>query len=185
MTLSVPIAIHPYSAEWPTRYEHWAERIRGALGRKALRVEHIGSTAVPGLAAKDVIDIQVSVASFVPEAAYRTPLESLGYTYRPDDDPAHRFFKRDGPGDRRLVNIHVCEVGSAWEERHLFFREYLRTNPKAAAEYELLKVRLSAEHDDVLSYTEAKSDSIAKAMRHDQNSGQSIEPATRHRDPEV
>jgi GrpB-like predicted nucleotidyltransferase (UPF0157 family) len=164
LTLAVPIKIHPYSAEWPTRYEDCAKRIRGALGPKGLRVEHIGSTAVPGLAAKDIIDIQVSVASFLPEAAYRPPLESLGYTYRPDDEPAHRFFKRDGPGGRRLVNIHVCEVGSAWEERHLLFREFLRTNPKAAAVYELLKVRLSGEHDDVLSYTVAKSDFIAKAM---------------------
>lgn len=163
LTLPVSIEIHPYRADWPARYEHLAKHIRAALGAKALRVEHIGSTAVPGLAAKDVIDIQVSVASFLPEAAYRKPLESLGYTYRPDDDPAHRFFKRDGPGERRQVNIHVCEVGSAWEERHLFFREYLRTNPEKAAEYELLKVRLSAEHDDVESYTKAKSEFIAKA----------------------
>ena len=164
LTLSVPIEIHPYRDEWPTRYEHSAKRIRAAIGEKALRIEHIGSTAVPGLAAKDVIDIQVSVASFLPEAAYRQPLESLGYTYRPDDDPAHRFFKRDGPDERRLVNIHVCEVGSAWEERHLLFREYLRTNSEKAAEYQLLKVRLSSEHDDVESYTEAKSDFIAKAI---------------------
>jgi GrpB-like predicted nucleotidyltransferase (UPF0157 family) len=164
LTLSVPIEIHPYRAEWPTRYERLAKGISGALGPAALRVEHIGSTAVPGLAAKDIIDIQVSVASFLPKAAYRKPLESLGYTYRPDDDPAHRFFKRDGPADRRLVNIHVCELGSAWEERHLVFREYLRSNPEAAAEYERLKVRLSAEHDDVLSYTEAKTAFIAKAI---------------------
>ena len=108
------------------------------------------------------------------------------HTYRPDDDPAHRFFKRDGAGERRLVNLHVCEVGSAWEERHLLFHEYLRTNHEKATEYQLLKVRLSPEHDDVESYTEAKSKFIAKARAsRAKKRALYIQPSTWHSDPGV
>lgn len=158
----MPVEILAYNREWPRRYLLLAKGIRRALGPFALRVEHIGSTAVPGLAAKDIIDIQVSVASFQPETNYRTPLERIGYGYRADHDPNHRFFKQDSPAGRRLVNLHVCEAGSVWEERHLLFRNILRSNPQAAKDYELLKAALSAKYADVLSYTDAKSAFIAE-----------------------
>jgi len=161
----VPIEIHPYNRGWPKRYLRLARDIDSALGPGAHRVEHIGSTAIPGLAAKDIIDIQVSVAAFEPEANYREPLERIGYTYRADAaNPDHRFFKQDGPTGRRLVNLHVCEVGSAWERRHLLFRNLLRSNPRASKQYELLKVRLSAMYEDVLSYTDAKSAFIEEIL---------------------
>ena len=160
----MPITIQPYDPGWPSRFEREAAAIREALGPVALRVDHIGSTAVRGLAAKDIIDILVSVASLEPESGYRAPLEQAGYIYRPDDDPQHRFFKRDGSDGLRLVNVHVCEAGGEWEARHLAFRDYLRANPKAAARYQRLKERLSAEHDDVLSYTDAKTDFISQAV---------------------
>jgi GrpB-like predicted nucleotidyltransferase (UPF0157 family) len=160
----VPITIRPYDPEWPARYERLTADIREALGPVALRVDHIGSTAVPGLAAKDILDIQISVVSFDPEADYRLPLERIGYLFRPDDDPEHHFFKLDAADGRRLVNVHVCEAGSQWEARHIAFRDYLRASPKVAADYERLKLRLSAEHDDVLSYTDAKVEFISRAL---------------------
>jgi GrpB-like predicted nucleotidyltransferase (UPF0157 family) len=160
----VPIEIHPYNPEWPRRYQLLAKGVRRALGPFALRVEHIGSTAVPGLAGKDIIDIQVSVTSFYPESNYRAPLERTGYTYRPDDDLDHRFFKQDSAAGRRLANLHLCEVGSARETRHLLFRDILRSDRQTAKEYELLKTRLSAKHEDVLSYTNAKTAFIAEVL---------------------
>ena len=162
----MPITIQPYDPGWPSRFEREAAAIRQVLGPVALRVDHIGSTAVLGLAAKDIIDIQVSVAPLEPESGYRAPLERAGYVFRPDDDPQHRFFKRDGSDGQRRVNSHVCEAGGEWEARHLAFRDYLRANPKAAARYQRLKERLSAQHDDVLSYTDAKTDFISQAIDH-------------------
>jgi GrpB-like predicted nucleotidyltransferase (UPF0157 family) len=141
-----------------------AANIRQTLGSLALRVDHIGSTAVPGLAAKDIVDIQISVTSFDPESDYRVLSERIGFVFRPDDDPEHRFFKLDSPVGRRLVNVHVCEAGSKWEARHLAFRDYLRANPRAAADYERLTFRLSSEHEDLLSYTNAKTEFILQAI---------------------
>jgi len=100
----VPTTIHPYDPEWPTRYERLAAAMREVLGPVALRVDHVGSTAVPGLAAKDILDIQVSVTAFEPETGYGAPRERLGYTFRADDDAEHRFSKQDSSDGPRLVN---------------------------------------------------------------------------------
>lgn len=141
---------------WPERFRAEAARIAEALGRVAARIEHIGSTSVPGLAAKPVLDVQISVRSFLPMGPYREPLERLGYVYRADDEPEHRFFRLDVEGVRS-VNIHVCEVGSEWERRHIDFRDHLRTHPGDAARYAELKRRLARRFPfDVLSYAEAK-----------------------------
>jgi GrpB-like predicted nucleotidyltransferase (UPF0157 family) len=87
----MPIQILPYDPDWPDRFEREATRLRNALADVVVRIEHVGSTSVPGLAAKDVIDIQLSVQSFEPETAYRAPLERLGYVHRPDGEPARAF----------------------------------------------------------------------------------------------
>jgi GrpB-like predicted nucleotidyltransferase (UPF0157 family) len=152
-----PIAIAPYDPAWPERFEWEAARIRDALGPVASRVDHIGSTAVPGLGAKPVIDIQVSVGSLVPVDPYRLPLEGLGYEYRHDpDDDEHEYFFRDIDGVRAF-QIHVCPVGSAWERRHLAFRDHLRSSPDDAAAYEALKRTLAARFPlDIGSYLDEK-----------------------------
>src|ERR1700730_18027185 len=81
------IEIVPYDPAWPGRYAAEAQRLSEALGELAVRVEHIGSTSVPGLAAKDIVDIQLSVRFFEPQAAYQEALERLGYYHRPDPEP--------------------------------------------------------------------------------------------------
>jgi GrpB-like predicted nucleotidyltransferase (UPF0157 family) len=162
----MPIDIVPYDVSWPARFEREAARLRAALGEVAVAVEHVGSTSVPGLAAKDVIDIQVAVAGFAPEARFRDPLERLGYVHREDpENPDHRFFKLDGDGGRRLVNIHVCEAGSEWERRHLVFRDLLRSRPDVASEYERLKRDLAPRFEVAADHSNAKSDFIARVMR--------------------
>jgi GrpB-like predicted nucleotidyltransferase (UPF0157 family) len=154
------VRLVPYDPDWPRRFEEHAHRIRSALGDVAVGVEHMGSTSVPGLAAKDVIDIQIQVRSFEPMAAYRAPLEAAGYVYRPDDDPEHRFFKMDVDG-RRAVNIHVVEAGGWWGRRDLAFRDYLRAHPDEAARYEAVKRELAERHpDDVQEYANAKTEYI-------------------------
>src|SRR4051812_6792406 len=152
----MPITIVPYDPTWPARFDAAAAQIRDALGAVTVRVEHVGSTSVPGLAAKPIVDIQLSVPAFAPESAYRAPLESLGYVFRPDDEPEHRFFYRLGPNGKTSIHIHVCELGSAWEARHVRFRDFFRADAELAAEYERVKRELAAQFDDGNAYADAK-----------------------------
>ena len=136
-----------------------AERLHELLGDLALRVDHVGSTSVPGLAAKPVIDIQVSVAAIVPRAPIVDPLVAAGYRHSIDPiETEHEFLSKGyDDGYPRRVHVHVCQVGSAWERRHLAFRDALRDNAVTAAEYAALKRRLAAEHPgDIQTYTDGK-----------------------------
>ncbi len=149
-----------YDPEWPARFEREVLELSDALGDLALRIEHVGSTSVPGLAAKPVIDIQLSVASLTPRAPIVEPLVSLGYEHSIDPiEPQHEFFSKGyRGGGSEMVHVHVCETGSTWERRHLAFRDELRRDPDAAAEYAALKRRLASEHPrDIFSYVDGKS----------------------------
>jgi putative glutamine amidotransferase len=142
---------------WPERFDEEATAIRAALGDRAIRIEHVGSTSVPGLAAKPVIDIQVSVASMAPFENYAGPLAAAGFRHVLDPwSDEHEFFSRE-EGESRSVNLHVCNVGSTWERRHLAFRDHLRTHPEDVRAYEDLKRRLVATHvRDPYTYTYEK-----------------------------
>lgn len=142
------IVIAPYDPAWPSRFAAEAERIRQAFGELALRVEHVGSTSVPGLAAKPVVDIQVSVPSLEPRDLYRTRLANLGYTHFPLGafDLVYPFFKRPA-GWPSTHHVHLCVAGSEQERDHLAFRDYLRRHPAMAAEYVSLKRQLASAHD--------------------------------------
>jgi putative glutamine amidotransferase len=146
-----------YDPAWPHLFEEEAARLREALGAIAVRIEHVGSTAVPGLAAKPVIDIQVSVDRMVPRGRFVVPLETLGYEFVADPtDPEHEYFKKD-LGGVRTHQIHVCPVGGEWERRHLAFRDHLRTHPEDSARYAELKRLLADRHpNDVMAYVDAK-----------------------------
>jgi putative glutamine amidotransferase len=158
-------AIHGYDPTWPSRFESEAERIRAVLGEHSIRVEHVGSTSVPGLAAKPTIDIQVSVPSMMPRNAYTDPLVGLGYRWTLDPwTDEHEFFSRDDNGERAF-HVHVCSTGSEWERRHIAFRDWLRANPDDAAAYERLKRELAERHPrDTYSYTAAKTEFIQEIM---------------------
>jgi putative glutamine amidotransferase len=145
---------------WAAQFESEAARIAVALPADLVaRIDHVGSTSIPGLAAKPIVDIQLSVTSMVPRAAYLEPLKALGYHWAPDgwqDD--HEFLSRGRtPEDDRSFQIHVCSAGSAWEARHLAFRDALRADPAKAAAYERLKRDLAAAHpNDIYSYVDGK-----------------------------
>lgn len=153
----MPIELRAYDPQWPTRYQQLAEVLRKELQPVAVRIDHIGSTAVPGLAAKDVIDVQVAVAALEPDRPYRDALERLGYHYRPDGDPSHRMFKMDGPSGRRLANVHVCVAGGEWELDHLNFRDSLREDALLARRYDDIKQVLASQFDDAYEFSHAKS----------------------------
>jgi len=142
------ITIAPYDSAWPAMFEREAARLRECLGAHALRVEHVGSTSVPGLAAKPIIDLQISVASLAVEVgACRELLARAGYTHVDlgEFDRVYPYFKMplEWPSTHHL---HLCDAGGEQERRHLAFRDHLRRHPELAAEYLALKHRLAAEH---------------------------------------
>ncbi len=152
-------SIVDYDPTWPEMFEIEAAAIRNVLGDLALSIEHVGSTSVPGLAAKPVIDIQVSVASITPRAPIVDRLARMGFKHAIDPiEPEHEFLSSGyEPNEPRKVHVHLCQARSEWEWRHLAFRDYLRTHDAAAAAYAALKRRLAAEHPrDVQAYIDGK-----------------------------
>jgi GrpB-like predicted nucleotidyltransferase (UPF0157 family) len=159
------VEIVPYDETWPQLFATTAAPMRASLGNVALRIDHIGSTAVPGLPAKPVLDVQVSVASFDPLDAFLAPLERVGYVFHGDDPELTKRFFREPPATRR-THVHVRLAGSFDEQFALLFRDYVRNEPAIAAEYAELKRRLAELHgDDRAGYTDAKSPFIWDVIR--------------------
>lgn len=137
-----PIRVVEYDAAWPAQFEAVAAGIRAALGPDALSIEHVGSTSVPGLPAKPVIDVDLTVADSARERDYVPALEAAGYRLRIREPEwhEHRCLVRDNPGDILQVNLHVFGPGCPETERHRMFRDWLRANPADLAEYRDAKV---------------------------------------------
>src|ERR687887_783460 len=137
-----PIQVVPYDPAWAAMFARQAAELRDALGAGALRIDHIGSTAIPQLVAKPVIDVQISVADFEPLDAYGALLERLGYVFRADNPERTKRYFREPPGQRR-THIHVRRAGSFSEQFALLFRDFMRAHPDVAAEYADLKIKLA------------------------------------------
>jgi GrpB-like predicted nucleotidyltransferase (UPF0157 family) len=152
----------PFSAE---KFRSKASDIRRALGDAALRIDHIGSTAIEGMAAKPIIDMQVSVAGFEPFERLLTPLNAIGYVWRQDNpDLAKRYF-RESPGQER-THIHIRRFGSWHEQWALLFRDYMRAHAAEHPAYIALKLTLAAAHgDDRQAYTLGKADYLWAVIR--------------------
>jgi GrpB-like predicted nucleotidyltransferase (UPF0157 family) len=156
MTTSPTIRVVAYDVEWPTLFRQRSRALREALDDVALRIDHIGSTAVPGLAAKPIIDIQIAVAALEPLDLFRVPLEQLGYVFRADNRELTKRYFRERPGDRR-THVHVRRTGSFSEQLALLFRDFMRTHPDWARRYAELKRALAERYaDDRRDYTEGK-----------------------------
>ncbi len=154
----VSVRIVPYDPAWVGRFSSERERLRSTLGASALSIEHIGSTAVPGLAAKPIVDVMVVVSDPEDEALVG-PLEQAGYVLRVRE-PGHRMF-RTPQGD---VHVHLWPDGPE-VERHLRFRDRLCSSPEDRAAYERLKRELAErDWDDMNEYAEAKSGLIAQIL---------------------
>jgi GrpB-like predicted nucleotidyltransferase (UPF0157 family) len=139
--LNAPIFLAEYDRSWPQLFEREAVRISGALGSRALLLEHAGSTSVPGLAAKPKIDIILAVADSSDEPSYVPPLEAAGYVLRirEPDWYEHRLFK----GPDTDVNLHVFSSGCVEIERMLRFRDHLRRDERDRLRYEQTKRELA------------------------------------------
>lgn len=160
------IEIVEYRAEWPAEFARLAARLRGALGDRALRIDHIGSTSVPGLASKDRIDVMVTVADFAPETLERfaavryTQVSDVSWDHEPPgwtgraSEWEKRYFR--APEGERATNTHVRAAGRANQRYALLFRDYLRAHPAASAAYGELKRRLAPHFDDTGAYADVK-----------------------------
>jgi GrpB-like predicted nucleotidyltransferase (UPF0157 family) len=145
---------------WVRRFDAERVRIVGALGPVALRVDHIGSTAVPGLAAKPIVDIQVSVADVEHEDGYTLALADAGYELRVRE-PGHRMLRTP----ERDVHVHVGDRGGGWERRHLLFRDWLRRSPADRRLYAVVKgVLAQRDWATVDDYADAKTEVVADIM---------------------
>jgi GrpB-like predicted nucleotidyltransferase (UPF0157 family) len=154
------ITLHEYDPAWPERYSRLEHEIRVTLGDDALQIEHVGSTAVPGLIAKPIIDIVLVVADSAQEEAYVPALESAGYALdvREPDWFEHRYL-RGGDGD---VNLHVFSAGCSEVDRMLRFRDRLRSNAGERELYADTKRALAArDWPDVQDYADAKTGVIS------------------------
>ncbi len=155
------IRIVEYDPHWAAQAQEELRRLTAALAPVAVRLEHVGSTAVPGLAAKPILDLQLSVAAMEPRERYVAPLERLRYLFVPDpESPDFHFFAKSAERPRSH-HLHVCEVGSGHEFRHLALRDYLRGHADEVAKYAALKREVVKRHpQDRLAYIEAKEEYV-------------------------
>jgi len=154
-----PIVIVPYDPAWPKVYKREKEILTEALGSLVLSIHHIGSTAVPGLAAKPIVDILAGVPTLLPPSAYEERLRPCGYVFQFHDHEEGRLFFRKGMP--RTHHLHIMEQDSKGFRHHLFFRDFLRLNPDAANEYAELKRRLAQRfREDRPAYVSGKAEWI-------------------------
>ena len=166
----IRVVVVDHDPAWGSRFRVEGRLLRDAFGPMALRIDHIGSTAVPGLAAKDVLDVQVTVAEPAdldePSHAVRRALAALGFDHASDnDDRRKRFFSRRREG-KPWVNLHVRRHGCVSQQQSLLLRDYLRAVPAARQRYEHVK-RVLAQRmwPSVDAYAEAKGDVVWALLR--------------------
>jgi GrpB-like predicted nucleotidyltransferase (UPF0157 family) len=168
MSNRFPIQIVDYNPDWPRRFAAEREQLVAVFQPLTARIEHIGSTAVPGLGAKPIIDIMLGVDRIGDVQQQVAALTTIGYEYRPDMEvtlPERRFFVKP-PAYPREVHLHAVEYATPFWNRHLLFRDVLRNHPKAAAEYLALKRRLAIEFvDNREAYTDAKTAFIEAILK--------------------
>lgn len=163
------IEIVPYQVQWATEFQQWGAALRQVLGPLALRIDHIGSTSIPGLGAKDIVDIQVTVAALFPEEPLIAAFLAGGYQVRGGIQEDHRPVGDEGadaewqkrycrePEGMRRIHIHTRVAGAANQRYALLFRDFLRSNRSAAGSYERIKRELARLHPhDIEAYLAIK-----------------------------
>lgn len=162
--MAEPVIIVDYDANWPSVFERLRLKIAAALGSIAVAVEHVGSTAVEGLAAKPIIDIDVLLDSECNLVSAIEKLKSIGYGHQGNLGIAGREAFLAPPGSPPH-HLYVCQPGSEEFSRHVAFRDFLRTHPAAAREYGALKRELSVRcRHNRKAYTEGKGNFVLKIL---------------------
>lgn len=163
--MTEPIIIEEYDPQWPKSFETIRLRIAPVLVKFAAAIEHVGSTAVPGLAAKPIIDIDVLLRSDKDLVAVIKKLAALGYQHKGTLGVAGRDAFR-APGHDIRHHLYVCEPNGGEFLRHIAFRDYLRHHPKEADDYAILKRSLSGKFSiDRATYTQAKTEFVEEILR--------------------
>ena len=165
MDAMMAASVDNYDPGWPELFNELSQRLRSALGGVAIRIDHIGSTAVPGLAAKPIIDVQISVESLEGLDSFRPGIESCGFMWRSENPDLTKRYFREQPG-RRRTHIHVRTHGSFSEQFALLFRDYMRSHPGRANEYAQLKRELAPLlRSDREAYVRAKGPFVWETMQ--------------------
>jgi GrpB-like predicted nucleotidyltransferase (UPF0157 family) len=176
-----PILILDYDPAWPALFEAERELLQAAIGDWALAIEHVGSTSVPGLAAKPIIDIGVPLRSFEDALHCISPLFELGYQCLGEYGiPGRIFFRKltdtpapgqDGGGIGRTHHVHAYQQDHYEFVQQILFRDYIRSHPEDARAYEQVKRRLAEEHSDMNEYAMAKSEFVQDILARARKSG--------------
>ena len=160
------VVVVPYDPRWPLLFEEASAQLSAALGPSIMAVHHVGSTAVPGLCAKPILDVLVSVPHFDHAKRLVTQLEVLGYEFRPEEEiPDRHYFRRPSGGELRTHHLSLAEPGSRHHRVTLAFRDALRGNAELAAAYARLKLALAERFPfDRPAYIEGKSAFVRQVL---------------------
>ena len=151
------VILKPYDPQWPAAYETARAEIVGCIGQHVVRIEHVGSTSIRGLAAKPTIDILVGVRDWDEAKITIAPLTDIGWGYVGEHGiPRRHYFRRGAVSGRRTHHLHMLEVAHPEFEAMLSFRNFLRGDPSAAADYERLKLDLARRNLDGPGFQDAK-----------------------------
>ena len=154
-----------HDPDWQREYAAEVERLEALVGERVIAFEHVGSTAIEGLAAKPIVDMLAVVDDLAAATDLVSVLESHGYEHRPNDDVSGRLFLAKGPRADRTHYLSIVERESDRYTDQIAFRDYLRSHPEVAVAYEELKRRLAVEYpDDRASYTEAKASFVQRVL---------------------
>ena len=159
------VEVVPHNPRWRDAFEAEAKHVAAALGENVVAIHHIGSTAIPNIYAKPVIDLLVEVRDITEVDEQSSAMESLGYEVMGEYGiPGRRYFRKDNREGIRTHHIHVFEAGSAEVERHLAFRDYMIAHPREAQRYSEMKRKLAEEHPQSIDgYMDGK-DGFIKEM---------------------
>ncbi len=161
------VEVVSHNPRWRNAFEAEAKHIGDALGENVLAIHHIGSTAIPNIYAKPVIDLLIEVRDITKVDERSSAMESLGYEVMGEFGiPGRRYFRKDNQEGIRTYQIHSFENGSAQVKRHLAFRDYMIAHPEAARKYSELKIKLAKEHSQNMDgYIDGKSGFIEEIDR--------------------
>jgi GrpB-like predicted nucleotidyltransferase (UPF0157 family) len=158
------VRLIPYTGEWKRLFEEEKIRLQAVVGKYVLDIQHVGSTSIPGMAAKPIIDIAIAVKNFEEASVCIVPIEQLGYEYKGElGIPRRHYFAK---GDPRTYHIHMFEIGSQDWVDQLLFRDYLIRHPQSAQEYANLKIALARRFpQDREAYLEGKAPFIQHILQ--------------------
>jgi GrpB-like predicted nucleotidyltransferase (UPF0157 family) len=156
------VEVVPHNLQWRDAFEAESQQVAEAMGENMVAIHHIGSTAIPNIYAKPIIDLLVEVKDISSVDEQSAAMESLGYEVMGDYGiPGRRFFRKNSQAGIRTHHVHTFEIGSAQVKRHLAFRDYMIAHPEDAQQYSNLKRKLAEMYpDDIEGYMDGKDDFI-------------------------